>query len=87
MSGQNSKNTGRNSWNKDEIRFSKNKDEDANRKKYQKKDEIRRKWFKIQGKLNEHGYTGLYESAIKEAFNLAEFVMTNYLEFFFNQHR
>lgn len=87
MSGQNSKNAGRNSWNKDEIRFSKNKDEDANRKKYQKKDEIQRKWFKIQGKLNEHGYTGLYESAIKEAFNLAEFVMTNYLEFFFNQRK
>lgn len=87
MSGQYSKDAKKNSWNKEEIKFSKNKDEDANRKKYQKKEEIHRKWLKIHGKLNEHGYLALYESVIKEAFNLTEFVMTNYLETFFDQRK
>lgn len=69
------------------IKVYKNSDENKNRLLYRSNSAILRKWLAVCSDICEHGDKNKYESCLVQAFNLAEFVMDNYIEDFFYNNK
>ncbi len=73
------------------IKVTKNAEEEENRKRYKETKEVARKWKSILRNVNDHGEEDSYKYHLRQAyiqaFNLAELVMTNFIEeFIYQQH-